>query len=146
MAHFYSVVHFHLRIYVIRTRLQTLVTTRFYSVTRAVTTGSNHQSSGWFDYTEPSPTTSLEETAQCRVQGSRCTNNTIKPSLTSLFQGKQCAGCLCNSPRWFKHIEPLKLPFREGSICTPYIICLTCALPLVYVNTEILSQPGSLGY
>ena len=97
-------------------------------------------SSGWFDCTEPSLSTSLQGETRCagclctssgwfkHIEPRRTFSNHIiteiarcvefchmssgwfdctEPSLSTSLQGKQrYAGCLCTSSGWFKHIEP----------------------------------------
>ena len=87
--------------------------------------GRGHMSSGWFDCTEPSLTTSVQgnqglQGAYALVRGGSSASNLLdpeiarcvevssgwfdfaEPSLTS-FQGQQVCRVLM---RWFKHIEP----------------------------------------
>ena len=87
-----------------------------------------HMSSGWFDCTEPSLSTSLqgkqgEQGAYALVQGG--SSNLPEPhhckvcrvlsgvvrlhrtfSIYIVTGETKCAGCLCTSSGWFKHIEP----------------------------------------
>ena len=115
-----------------------------------------HMSSGWFDCTEPSPTTSLQGIQG--VQGAICTgsgrfkhiephrtfSNYIlteiaryieffytssgwfdwtKPSLTTSLQGIQgVQGAICTSWMRFKHIEP------HRTFSNSYYITLSCPL------------------
>ena len=78
-----------------------------------------HMSSGW---TEPSLSTSLQgkqsvQGAYALVRGGSSTSNLVEPSRTTsllyrtfsihIVTGEtRCAGCLCTSSGWFKHIEP----------------------------------------
>ena len=96
-------------------------------------------SSGWFDCTEPSLSTSLQgkqgvQGAYAIVRGGSSTSNLIEPTQpqhhrdSKVWRGlshefgvvrlyrtfsiyiiageTRCAGCLCTSSGWFKHIEP----------------------------------------
>ena len=91
-----------------------------------------HMSSGWFDCTEPSLSTSLQgkqgvHGTYALVQGGSSTSNhfiteiarcgvfthefgVIRPyrnfSINIVKGETRCAGCLCTSSGWFKHIEP----------------------------------------
>ena len=70
-------------------------------------------SSGWFDHTEPSLSTSLQEKqgvqgAYALVRGGSSTSNLIEPTRTTTPQ-KYVARCgeICHmSLGWFKHTEP----------------------------------------
>ena len=66
-------------------------------------------SSGWFKHIEPSRTTSLQRDSKvCRVFshefGVVRLNRTF--SIYIVVGETRCAGCLCTSSGWFKHIEP----------------------------------------
>ena len=87
-----------------------------------------HMSSGWFDCTEPSLSTSLQgkqgvqgayalvrgephhyrDSKVCRVFSHEF--GVVLPyrtfSIYIVTGETRCAGCLCTSLRWFKHIEP----------------------------------------
>ena len=81
-----------------------------------------HMSSGWFDCTEPSLSTSLQgkqsvQGAYALVRGGSITSNLVEPSRTTslpyltfsihIVTGEtRCAGCLCTSSGWFKHLQP----------------------------------------
>ena len=95
-----------------------------------------HMSSGWFDHTEPTLSTSLQgkqgvQGAYALVRGGSSTSNLIEPhhyrdskvfrvlshefrvvrlhrtfSIYIVTGETRCAGCLCTSSGWFKHIEP----------------------------------------
>ena len=96
-----------------------------------------HMSSGWFDCTEPSLSTSLQ--GKQGVQGAYSlvhSSNLPEPhhckvcrvlshefgvvrlhrtfSIYIVTGETRCAGCLCTSSGWFKHIEPHE-PFRTTS-------------------------------
>ena len=93
----------------------------------------SHMSSGWFNYTELSLTTSLQgkqgvQGAYTLVRGGSSTSNLLEPHhcrdgkvlshefgmvrryrtfSNYIFTGEaRCAGCLCTSSGWFKHVEP----------------------------------------
>ena len=93
-------------------------------------------SSGWFDCTEPSLSTSLQgkqgvQGAYALVRGGSSTSNLLEPhhyreskvfrvlshefgvvrlyrtfSIHIVTGESRCEGCLCTSLGWFKHIEP----------------------------------------
>ena len=93
-------------------------------------------SSGWFDHTEPSLSTSLQgkqgvQGAYALVLGGSSTSNLVEPSRTKVCRvlshevgvvrlyrtfsiyivagETRSAGCLCTSSGWFKHIEPHRI-------------------------------------
>ena len=59
-------------------------------------------SSGWFDCTEPSLTTSFQGKDVCRVLMHTCGVVQAYRTSSNLLE----AGCLCTSSGWFKCIEP----------------------------------------
>ena len=94
-----------------------------------------HMSSGWFNCTEPSQTTSLQgkqgvQGACALVRAHRTSSNLLEPHhrrdnkvfshefgvvrLYGTFSNyiltgeTRCAGCLCTSSGWFKRIEPFR--------------------------------------
>ena len=65
-------------------------------------------SSGWFKHIEPHRTFSnhILERARC-VEFCHMSSGWFDRTEPSLSTGEtKCAGCLCTSSRWFKHIEP----------------------------------------
>ena len=89
-------------------------------------------SSGWFKHIEPPRTFSnhiITEIARlvkfCHMSlGWFCCT---EPSLSTSLQGEtRCAGCLCTSSGWFKHIEPPRT--FSNHIITEISRCVTrCA-------------------
>ena len=89
-------------------------------------------SSGWFKHIEPPRTFSnhiITKIARC-VEFCHMSSgwfDCTEPSLSTLLQGKQGAGCLCTSSGWFKHIEHHYRDLTEfGVFRLPNRLCLVC--------------------
>ena len=81
-----------------------------------------YTSSGWFKHIEPPRTYSNHNTTKIERCGEVCHLSSgwfdcTEPSLSTSLQGEtRCAGCLCTSSGWFKHIEPHRTYSNHNTI------------------------------
>ena len=126
-------------------------------------------SSGWFDHTEPSLSTSLQgkqgvQGAYALVRGGSSTSNSLRDSkvcrvlshefwvvrlyrtfsIYIVAEETRCAGCLCTCSGWFKHIEPRRT--FQNHIITEIAKCVEfCHMSSGWFDHTELSLSGVQG-